>query len=80
MVFALSEPPWQICPIGRRRQPPPIPLLGFASASNQLITVHHDSAANDGSKSYYGLSVEAFPKEIVDILLAPIDGMAIEIM
>ena len=38
-----------------------------------------DSAANDWSKSYYGLSVEAFPREIADVLLAPIDEMDIEI-
>ncbi|KAF8138992.1 mitochondrial genome maintenance MGM101 [Boletus edulis] len=37
-----------------------------------------DTAANDWSKSYYGLSVEAFPREIADVLLAPIDEMDIE--
>lgn len=37
-----------------------------------------DSGANDWSKSYYGLSVEAFPKDIAEILLAPIDEMDIE--
>lgn len=36
------------------------------------------SGANDWSKSYHGLSVEAFPREIADILLAPIDEMDIE--
>lgn len=38
-----------------------------------------DSAANDWSKSYYGLSLEAFPRETADVLLAPIDEMDIEI-
>ncbi|KAG8219043.1 putative mitochondrial genome maintenance MGM101 [Butyriboletus roseoflavus] len=38
-----------------------------------------DSAANDWSKSYYGLSVEAFPREIADILLAPLEEMDVEI-
>ncbi|KAG9317864.1 mitochondrial genome maintenance [Chiua virens] len=37
-----------------------------------------NSDANDWSKSYYGLSVEAFPREIADILLAPIDEMDVE--
>ena len=37
-----------------------------------------DSGANDWSKSYYGLSVEAFPKDIADILLAPLDELDIE--
>ena len=46
----------------------------FASGSDNVA-----NAANDWSKSYYGLSVEAFPREIADILLAPIDEMDIEI-
>ncbi|KAF5371158.1 hypothetical protein D9758_004136 [Tetrapyrgos nigripes] len=35
-------------------------------------------AGTDWSKSYQGLSQEAFPKEIADILMAPIDPMDIE--
>lgn len=38
-----------------------------------------DGAASDWSKSYYGLSVEAFPKEISEVLLAPINEIDIEI-
>jgi len=33
----------------------------------------------DWSKSYFGLSTQAFPKDIADVLLAPIDSMDIEI-
>ncbi|CAG8615201.1 6661_t:CDS:2 [Paraglomus brasilianum] len=35
-------------------------------------------ASKDWSKSFYGLSDEAFPKETRDILLAPLDHMDIE--
>jgi len=38
-----------------------------------------DNGTSDWSKSYYGLSVEAFPREIAEILLAPIDHLDIEI-
>ena len=66
---------------------PPETLLSAESASSRISQIAFpgdfvpggDSAANDWSKSYYGLSVEAFPKEIVDILLAPIDETDIEI-
>jgi hypothetical protein len=34
---------------------------------------------NDWSKSYFGLSVEPFSKDITDILLAPIDPLDVEI-
>ena len=34
--------------------------------------------ANDWSKSYFGLSTEAFPKEVADILLAPVDPLDVE--
>ena len=33
----------------------------------------------DWSRSYHGLSVEPFPKEVADVLQAPIDTMDIEI-
>ncbi|KAF8834559.1 mitochondrial genome maintenance MGM101 [Paxillus ammoniavirescens] len=37
-----------------------------------------DNATTDWSKSYYGLSTQAFSKDIADILLAPIDEMDVE--
>lgn len=37
-----------------------------------------DGEKNDWSKSYHGLSVEPFSKEVADILLAPIDSMDVE--
>jgi len=66
---------------------PPESVLSAESASSRTSQIAFpgdfvsggDSAANDWSKSYYGLSVEAFPREIADILLAPIDEMDIEI-
>ena len=33
----------------------------------------------DWSKSYFGLSTQAFPKDVADVLLAPLDSMDIEI-
>lgn len=38
-----------------------------------------DNGASDWSKSYHGLSVEAFPREIAEILLSPLDQLDIEI-
>ncbi|KAF9226913.1 mitochondrial genome maintenance MGM101 [Gyrodon lividus] len=37
-----------------------------------------DNAITDWSKSYYGLSTQAFAKDIADLLLAPVDEMDIE--
>ncbi|KAH0840304.1 putative mitochondrial genome maintenance protein [Lanmaoa asiatica] len=66
---------------------PPESVPSAESASSRLSQIAFpgdfvsggDSEANDWSKSYYGLSVEAFPREIADVLLAPIDEMDIEI-
>lgn len=65
---------------------PPESVLSAESVSSRIsqfafpgdFVSGGDSAANDWSKSYYGLSVAAFPREIADILLAPIDEMDIE--
>ncbi|KAH7921364.1 Mgm101p-domain-containing protein, partial [Leucogyrophana mollusca] len=37
-----------------------------------------DSSATDWSKSHYGLSTQAFSKDIAEILLAPVDEMDVE--
>jgi len=66
---------------------PPENVLSAESVSSRISQIAFpgdfvsggDSAANDWSKSYYGLSVEAFQREVADILLAPIDEMDIEI-
>ena len=66
---------------------PPESVLSAESVSSRISQIAFpgdfvsggDSAANDWSKSYYGLSVEAFQREVADILLAPIDEMDIEI-
>lgn len=38
-----------------------------------------DGSTNDWSKSYFGLSVEPFSKEVAEILQAPLDPLDIEI-
>ncbi|EPQ59053.1 mitochondrial genome maintenance MGM101 [Gloeophyllum trabeum ATCC 11539] len=38
-----------------------------------------DASTTDWSRSYHGLSVQPFPKEAADILMAPIDPLDIEI-
>ena len=38
-----------------------------------------DNSKNDWSRSYFGLSVEPFPKEVADILQASLDPADIEI-
>ncbi|KAK7470183.1 hypothetical protein VKT23_001621 [Stygiomarasmius scandens] len=50
--------------------PPPSSITGDANGDLE--------AGTDWSKSYSGLSQQAFPKEIADILMAPIDPMDIE--
>ncbi|THU89864.1 mitochondrial genome maintenance MGM101 [Dendrothele bispora CBS 962.96] len=52
--------------------PPPNSNDVFGNGNGNL------EAGTDWSKSYSGLSQEAFPKEISDILMAPIDPMDIE--
>ena len=70
---------------GVREAPEELPeVLVAESATSQIafpgdFVSAGDSGANDWSKSYYGLSVEAFPREIADILLSPIDELDIEI-
>ncbi|KAF7368977.1 Mitochondrial genome maintenance protein [Mycena venus] len=43
------------------------------------LTLPTDASATDWSKSYAGLSQQAFSKEIADVLLAPLDPLDIEI-
>ncbi|KAJ7318095.1 mitochondrial genome maintenance MGM101-domain-containing protein [Mycena albidolilacea] len=43
------------------------------------LTLPADSTTTDWSKSYAGLSQQAFSKEIADVLLAPLDPVDIEI-
>ncbi|KAF8655335.1 hypothetical protein AX16_003108 [Volvariella volvacea WC 439] len=52
--------------------PPPSPQI-----SNEFSTP--EGAVTDWSKSYYGLSTQAFPKEIADVLLAPVESEDVEI-
>lgn len=66
---------------------PPESILSAESASSRVSQIAFpgdfvsggDREANDWSKSYYGLSVEAFQREIADVLLAPVDEVNIEI-
>lgn len=60
--------------------PPPLPDSGidpFAPGSGGAPLP--DAAGTDWSKSYHGLSVAPFPKEVADVLLAPIDPLDVEI-
>ncbi|KAJ7182561.1 mitochondrial genome maintenance protein [Mycena crocata] len=63
-------PPASDLKVGSTESPPPpgLPDLGLP-----------DDSATDWSKSYSGLSEQAFAKEIADVLLAPLDPMDIEI-
>jgi len=47
--------------------------------SSPLPLVESDPTQVDWSKSFHGLSQEAFPKEAADVLLAPIEPDAVEI-
>lgn len=49
----------------------------FGSASADELP--EAAGGTDWSKSYHGLSVQPFPKEVADILLAPIDPLDVEI-
>lgn len=50
--------------------------------SQMLETPLPNASANDGatdwSRSYHGLSTEAFPPEVADVLLAPVDPLDVE--
>jgi hypothetical protein len=45
----------------------------------ELLLPESNPAGTDWSKSYAGLSQQAFSKEIADVLLAPLDPIDIEI-
>jgi len=47
--------------------------------SSPLSLNESDPTQVDWSKSFHGLSQEAFPKEAADVLLAPIDPQSVEI-
>lgn len=48
----------------------------FATGASELPLA--DTPGTDWSKSYNGLSMQPFPKEIADVLLAPIDPLDVE--
>ncbi|TFK72038.1 mitochondrial genome maintenance MGM101 [Pluteus cervinus] len=52
-----------------------IPPPSFSTDASQTQNEGHP----DWSKSYFGLSTQAFPKETSDILLAPVDPLDVEI-
>lgn len=58
------------------------PSEAATGAANDTVSVLPDANAPDGttdwSKSYSGLSVQPFSKEIATVLLAPIDPLDIE--
>jgi len=50
-----------------------------APAAPEIFNDSPPGLPTDWSRSYHGLGTRAFPKEIVDILLAPLDPLDIEI-
>lgn len=52
-----------------------------ASATPETLRTSYtgDGSGNDWSRSYHGLSAEPFPKEVAEVLQAPIDPLDIEI-
>ena len=54
----------------------PAPALNDTSALPDAVG---QDGTTDWSRSYSGLSVQPFPKEAADVLLAPVDPLDIEI-
>lgn len=52
------------------------PALSFAPERN--LQNSPGDAGNDWSRSYFGLSSEAFPKQVADVLMAPIEPLDVE--
>ncbi|OSX59330.1 hypothetical protein POSPLADRAFT_1150373 [Postia placenta MAD-698-R-SB12] len=75
----LSSPPQSVPPTSSVAQTASAaPLSVFAPETNgQAGDV--EGAPTDWSKSYYGLSVEPFPKEVSEVLQAPTDPLDIEV-
>ncbi|KLO08518.1 mitochondrial genome maintenance MGM101 [Schizopora paradoxa] len=61
---------------GKSSAPPSPPKTQFPTEG---LDYTGDGSTNDWSKSYFGLSVEPFSKEVSDILQAPIDPLDIEV-
>jgi hypothetical protein len=68
-VSSSTEPETSDIPNAESSEAPP-PILDPAVSANDGVT--------DWSKSYSGLSQQAFTKDIADVLLAPLDAMDIE--
>jgi hypothetical protein len=83
----LSPVPAQRYPIARASslplppepaQSPPEPDAPEVSPSMHELAVGINDGVTDWSRSYSGLSEQAFPKDVADVLLAPIDPVDIE--
>ncbi|KAI0032925.1 mitochondrial genome maintenance MGM101-domain-containing protein [Vararia minispora EC-137] len=65
--------------------PPPELSVGSPSSAESVPAAPldplgpSDGAPTDWSRSYHGLSQQPFPKEVADVLLAPIDPLDVEI-
>lgn len=59
---------------------PPAAAAAAESSTHVLLENNNENSgtATDWSKSYQGLSVEPFPKEISDILQAPVNPLDVE--
>ena len=60
--------------------PPPAPSVLQVEAQNLDVPLNGNGldTATDWSRSYHGLSTQPFPKEVAEILMAPIDPNDVE--
>ena len=65
-----------------RSEPPSQPPTSFAEGQfadpSSIGGSPADPSTPDWSRSYFGLSTQPFPKEVSDILLAPVDPLDVE--
>ncbi|KAA1466530.1 mitochondrial genome maintenance MGM101 [Dentipellis sp. KUC8613] len=62
----IADTPPESVPSSSALDSPPPPFLG------------ENTTPTDWSRSYHGLSTQPFPKEVADVLLAPVDPMDVE--
>lgn len=75
---ALSGPsPSQSTPAAQ--VPPSVPPSAPSSLESEPLDLGSVDDTTDWSRSYSGLSQQPFPKEVADVLLAPVDPVDVEI-
>ncbi|KAG6856984.1 hypothetical protein H0H87_011078 [Tephrocybe sp. NHM501043] len=58
--------------------PPPNATAAEGNGNGNGNNVSTGDGATDWSKSYHGLATQAFPKEVIDVLMAPVDPLDVE--